>query len=110
MESRAHQILMRAICDRNDARGIGGAAKVAAELGCTPSLISQLVSRSYPSSAARKWSHNIIEKYGKETLHCPVLGEISLERCRVERERPYSLANPIRGELSRCCPGCRGKR
>ena len=106
MDSKAHQILLQAIADRNDERGIGGAAKVAAELNTSSSLISQLVSGSYRASAARKWSRLIIEKYGNETVACPVIGEISLERCRIERERPYSMANPTRGELSRTCPKC----
>jgi hypothetical protein len=109
MESKAHQILVKAIADRNDERGVGGAVKVAAELGCSSSLVSQLVSGDYPKSAARKWSVLIVEKYGQETVCCPVIGEISLERCRIERERPYSMANPTRGELSRTCPKCGGK-
>lgn len=103
---KALQILKQAISDRNDERGLGGAAKVAAELDCTPSLVSQLVAEKYRSPD--KWHHLIIEKYGAETVACRVLGEISLERCRRERERPYSMANPIRCELSRTCPTCGG--
>jgi DNA-binding transcriptional regulator YdaS (Cro superfamily) len=104
MESKAREILAQAIADRNDARGIGGSAKVAAELGCTASLVSQLASGVYKSP--RKWTPLIIEKYGNETVACPVIGEITQDRCRAERERPYSMANPTRGELSRTCPKC----
>jgi len=104
MESKAREILAQAILERNDERGIGGSSKVAAELGCTPSLVSQLASGTYPSP--RKWTPIIMEKYSNETVDCPVVGAISLERCRIERERPYSMGNPTRGELSRTCPKC----
>ena len=110
MESKALELLEKAIADRNDERGIGGAAKVAAELGTSDSLVSQLRAKSYPSKSSPKWFRKIIEKYGNETIFCPVVGEIPLERCRVERERPYSIANPTRGELSRTCPKCGGKQ
>jgi DNA-binding transcriptional regulator YdaS (Cro superfamily) len=109
MESKAHQLLVQAIAERNDERGVGGAVKVAGELGCSSSLVSQLVSGKYPKSAGPKWATLIIEKYGRETVNCPVIGEISLERCRIERERPYSMANPTRGDLSRTCPTCKVK-
>jgi hypothetical protein len=109
MESKALDLLEKAICARNDDRGVGGAAKVAVELGTSDSMISQLRGRSYPKRSASKWYLLIIEKYGQETVRCPVIGEISLERCRTERERPYSMANPTRGELSRTCPKCGSK-
>lgn len=97
-------ILERAIAERNDERGSGGAARVAEELGCTDSLISQLRTGNYPSPA-RKYLQ-IVEKYGKETVNCPVIGEISLERCSRERDRSWSATNPTRLALSQTCPVC----
>lgn len=107
MESKAREILLQAIADRNDERGIGGNKKVADELCCTASLISQLCTGTYPSP--RKWHQLIIEKYCNETVPCPVIGDISIQRCKAERDRPYSMANPTRGELSRTCPNCKVK-
>jgi hypothetical protein len=101
---QALPILEQAVADRHDERGIGGAAKVAAELGCTESLISQLRGGSYPSP--RRWYRLIVEKYGSETVICPVVGQISLERCGRETERPYSLVNPTRRAFSQTCPTC----
>ena len=42
-------LLDKAIRERNDENGIGGAAKVAAEMGISDSLVSQLRSKSYPN-------------------------------------------------------------
>lgn len=98
-------ILERAIAERNDERGIGGAVKVASELGCTESLVSQLRAGTY--SAPQKWYRKIVEKYGNETVQCPVVGEpIPLDRCSRERERPYSTVNPTRRAFSQTCPAC----
>lgn len=107
MQSKAREVLHQAIVDRNDERGKGGNAKIAAELGCTPSLVSQLAAGTYPAPV--KWHQKIIEKYCTETVPCPVIGEISIQRCKDERDRPYSMANPTRGELSRTCPTCKVK-
>lgn len=98
-------ILEKAIAERHNERNEGGAARVAEELGCTESLISQLRSGTY-SNPARKYKQ-IVEKYGTETVLCPVIGEpITLERCSRERERPYSTANPTRRAFSQTCPEC----
>lgn len=98
-------ILEKAIAERNDERGVGGATRVADELGCSPSLISQLLSGTYPNPA-RKY-RKIVEKYGYETVLCPVIGDsISLERCGKERERTYSTVNPTRVAFSQTCPTC----
>jgi len=99
-------LLDKAIRERNDENGIGGATKVAAEMGISDSLVSQLRSKVYPKPE-KKFYPLIIELYGKETVKCPVIGiEIALTRCRRERERPYSSANPTRVELSGTCPTC----
>ncbi|MDA8428907.1 MAG: hypothetical protein M0T70_06585 [Geobacteraceae bacterium] len=100
-------ILERAIAERNDERGIGGAVKVANELDTSESMISQLRGGTYPPSSSQKWYRKIVEKYGKETVVCPVVGEaISLDRCSRERERPYSTVNPTRRAFSQTCPTC----
>ena len=100
-------ILERAITERNDERGNGGAAKVAVELHTSDSLISQLRGGTYPKSSAPKWYRRIVEKYGTETVLCPVIGvAITLDRCSIERERPYSTANPTRRAFSQTCPEC----
>lgn len=100
-------ILERAITERNDERGIGGAVKVAGELSTSESMICQIRKDTYPKSSIQKWYRKIVEKYGNETVVCPVVGEpISLERCSRERERPYSTVNPTRRAFSQTCPTC----
>ena len=99
-------ILERAIAERSDGRGIGGAVKVAVELETSESMISQLRGGTYPRSSSQKWYRRIVEKYGSETVICPVVGQISLERCGRETERPYSMVNPTRRAFSQTCPTC----
>lgn len=101
-------ILEKAIAERNDASGKGGAAKIARELGCTESLISQLRKGTY-SNPARRY-RQIVEKYAGETVDCPVVGVIGLERCRIECEKPYSTTNPTRRAFSQTCPECAVRR
>ena len=103
---QALPILEQAVADRHDERGIGGAVKVAVELETSESMISQLRGGTYPRSSSQKWYRRIVEKYGSETVICPVVGQISLERCGRETERPYSMVNPTRRAFSQTCPTC----
>jgi hypothetical protein len=97
-------ILDRAIADRNDERGNGGAAKVAVELGTSDSLISQLRARTYTSP--QKWYRKIIALYGHETVTCPTLGEISLIRCDEEKAMPPGSPSAAYVHQRRTCSRC----
>jgi len=99
-------LLERAIADRNDDRGIGGATRVATELGAGISIISQLRSGSYPKSSCAKWYLKIVQLYGSETLHCPTLGVISLNRCTEEKGRPAAAPNSDYVRQRRACSRC----
>ena len=102
----ALSLLDRAIADRNDERGIGGAARVASELRCHPSLVTQLRNQTYPESSAPKWYRKIVEKYGSETMTCPTLGEIPLIRCTEERNKPAGAPSAAYARQRRACRKC----
>ena len=46
------------------------------------------------------------EKFSQRLVECPVLGEIPLNRCVEERNRPFAATNPVRVRLARMCKGC----
>ena len=100
-------LLERAIDERNDERGNGGAAKVAAELGTSDSLISQLRGNTYPSP--QKWYPKIVAHYGNETVICPTLGEIALSRCSEEKHKPAAAPSAAYVQQRRACSKCRHK-
>lgn len=99
-------ILERAISERHNKRGVGGATRVANELGCKPSLVTQLRNRTYPESCTPPWYLVIVEKYGSETKHCPTLGEIPLIRCAEERNKPPGAPSAAYARQRRACKMC----
>ena len=42
----------------------------------------------------------------KQTVACPVLGEITKRRCMDAQSRAYAATNDLRIELRRACPRC----
>lgn len=103
-------ILERAIAERHNGRGDGGASRVAEELGCTPSLITQLRNGTYPESGAIKWYRKIVALYGNETVTCPALGEIPLIRCVEERDKPAGAPSAAYARQRRACRACPNNR
>lgn len=98
-------ILEKAIAERNNASGKGGAARVAAELGCTQSLISQLRRRIY-TDPARKY-REIIERYGSDPdVACPTLGPITQGRCAEEKRLPFATTSAAYVRQRRACRQC----
>lgn len=103
--TRALELLDQAVLARNDeTTGVGGQAAVGKILGCSGSLISQLQSVTYPSPA--KWYRLIIEKFGNETVQCPYLGIIPLERCAEEKKAPFGAVSAAYARQRRACRTC----
>jgi len=100
-------ILERAIAERNDERGIGGAARVASELETSDSLICQIRKNTYPRSGLQKWYRKIVEEYGTDTVLCPGLDEpIALGQCAMYRKRPFASINPEWRRMYQACRAC----
>jgi hypothetical protein len=77
-------------------------------LGISAATVNLVLNGRYPSRTNR------IEALVREKLldaprECPVLGEISADRCLDEQTSPY-YPDPIRSALSKSCPTCPNHR
>ncbi|MBT0664739.1 hypothetical protein KI809_10550 [Geobacter pelophilus] len=99
-------LLQRAVIERNNPKtGNGGQKRVGDELGCSGSLVNQLLSETYPNPE-EKWYPLIVEHYGNETVQCPTLGEIPLIRCTEERNKPAGAPSAFYARQRRTCRNC----
>lgn len=88
-----------------------GQAEVGRQLGYSSgSIICQILKGDY-KGAPTNALNRVVELFGGVTAHCPVLGEITLQRCAEQKKLPFSAANPRRAQLYRACKTCerRGK-
>ena len=92
-----------ALADAADDRGT---RPVAESIGYSPSLISAVVNGSYNGK------HHHVEKAVRETLMrgvvgCPVLGEITGEKCAGKQRLKLAATNPQAVRLFKACrSGC----
>lgn len=92
--------VLRQACARRSQR------KVAEELGVSPSMINQALKGVYPGDLDRL-KRRVEGRYLNQTVNCPILGEIPLDRCQFHQEREFAATNPQRVELYRACrSGC----
>jgi len=99
-------LLERVIAEKNDHRGVGGQARLAREMGISDSQISQIRAGVYNKGNIDDFLQLLAEKYGSETVICPLLGEITIGKCAEKRNRPFAATNPTRVALSRACKVC----
>lgn len=81
------------------------ASAVAARIGYSPSVVSQVFSASYRGDLG-KVEAKVRGALMGSTVECPVLGEIGLDRCRDEQARGFSATNATRAQLRRACKTC----
>ncbi|UTV30192.1 hypothetical protein [Photobacterium atrarenae] len=80
--------------------------KVAKELGISPSKLSQTLRGVYPGST-EDIRLKVEGKYMSRTVACPVKGEIPIDECSENQQRPFSSANRERVRLYKACrSGC----
>lgn len=81
-------------------------SRVARELGVSASLVNQVLKGSYRGDMGRIKA--LVEgAYMGAVVHCPVLGEIPLNRCLEHQGTPFAATNPTRVRLWRACRnGC----
>jgi len=93
-----------ALADAADERGT---KPVAESIGYSPSLISAVVNGSYNGQLKH------VEKAVREALlrgvvGCPVLGEITGEKCAIYQRRKLAATNPAAIRLFKACrSGCK---
>ncbi|MFG5381022.1 hypothetical protein [Yoonia sp. R2-816] len=86
-------------------------SRVAAQLGYTPAVISQVVRKKYTGNF-----HNVRERVEGQlmgaTLVCPALGNLPLHECQAWRAkaRHFSGANHQRVLMFRACSRCPNNR
>lgn len=102
-------LLERAVAERNNPKtGKGGQRIVGEELGCSGSLICQLLAGEYLQTD--KWYPLIVERYGNETVDCPSLGKIPLNRCAKERDLPPGAPSAAYAKQRRICKTCERRK
>lgn len=88
---------------------LGSQTKVAADLGVSGPVVSQLLKDSYagdvPTLAVR-----IRGKYMAETVQCPVMGTLGRNHCLDYQARPLAFTNPQRAALFKACKTCPNRK
>lgn len=79
-------------------------ASVAKRLGISSATVSQLLNGTYCADTSRMEAR-IRGELLRETVTCPVMGEVSRRVCTEEQRRPY-YPDPISSALYRACKTC----
>ena len=82
-----------------------GQAEAARRLDVSAAAISQLLSGKY-QAAPDNILRRVVEVFGGLSTDCPVLGEIPLSRCALERKKPFAAVNHQAVALWRACQTC----
>jgi hypothetical protein len=82
-----------------------GQSAVARAIGYSCSAVNQAVHGKYRGSL-QKLLQRVAEVYGTGTVACPVMGEISIQRCAAERKKPFAATSPQRVRLYHACRRC----
>lgn len=85
------------------------ASGVAARIGYSAAVVSQVLARKYPGDITAVFAR-IRGALMAETLICPVLGEIGTDRCLSEQKRPFAATNSTRARLFHACKTCPNRR
>jgi DNA-binding transcriptional regulator YdaS (Cro superfamily) len=101
LSAEALQALQRA-CDQ----GVGGSqVKAAAQLGVSSATVNQLLKGRYPGDVGRMET-KIRGELLRETVACPVMGDLSKRSCLDYQRQPYAPTNPQRARLYKACQSC----
>lgn len=81
-------------------------SKVAKALGASSTVVSRVLANAYPGDVG-KIEALVRGHYMAATVECPVLTEISRQRCIAEQAKPLTFQNPIRRRVYDACrDGC----
>ena len=85
-------------CDATSGRA------VAMRLGVSPATVSRVLGATYGDTAAME--RRVREILMTTRVICPVIGEIDVDTCRSNQNRPWSPVNPTFVRLYRACRTC----
>jgi hypothetical protein len=78
--------------------------QVADHLGVSNAVISQALKQKYPGDII-SLEKKVRGAFMGETVNCPVLGELGLNKCLQNQGEKMSSVNPLRVQLYRACNG-----
>lgn len=82
-----------------------GQAEVARRLDKSDSAISQILSGKY-KAAPDEILKRVVEIFGGLSVECPVIGDIPLAKCALERKKPFAATSHQRVALWKACQHC----
>lgn len=82
-----------------------GRRKVEADTGMSKTTLSQVLNKKYAGSMVNIQAQ-VEAAYTSISVECPILGDIPVKRCNVERKKQFSAANPTRVKLYQACKTC----
>lgn len=90
-------------CDRTSQ------GKAAALLNVSPTMVNQALQNCYAGRLDRL-EERVRGEFLRETVACPVLGDMSKRDCMDHQGRKYTPTNPMRVKLHRACRTCPNRR
>ncbi len=87
--------------------GRSSQSKVASALDRSATMVSQVLSKSYPGDMAAI-EDRVRGIYMDKTVICPALGDLPTQECQDWRNkaRVFALGNPMRVRMYRACLSC----
>lgn len=84
-------------------------AAVAKRIDYSPTVVNQVLKGKYAGdlSAVQKAVEGALMGL---SVDCPVIGELSRDRCLTYQRRGFAATNPLRVALARACPTCPNRR
>lgn len=79
-----------------------GRKQVASDIGYSPTAISQALNDKYPGDLG-KLERAVRGAYLGETVLCPVLGELEVQKCLKHQRNRQPAVNPTRVAMARAC-------
>lgn len=92
-------VALAAECDRTSQ------GQCAERLGISSAAVNQVLGNAYKGRMDRV-EQRVRGELMRETVTCPVLGEISRRDCLDYQARKFRPTNPLRVQLYTACPAC----
>ena len=96
---------MRVLVERHGG-GQRGKEVIAEGMGCSAALVGEILKGRYAEHLLEKWRNAFLDKWGTETVDCPVMGDIDRPTCAYHRGRAFAPTSPLRVRLFHTCPTC----
>ena len=82
-----------------------GRRQVEADTGLSKTTLSMVLNEKYNGNLENV-GKRVAAAYIRTKVNCPVLGDITSQRCSSEQQKPFSHSNHQRVRLFRACKTC----